>query len=62
MSVAEQAPHAPLPRQTGAVDGQSVLAAHATQVFEALQVGFVPEQFALTRQPTHTRGDAVVRQ
>ena len=61
--VAEHSPHAPLPRHTGAVDGQSVAAAHARQVFvPASQVGVVPAQFVLVRHPTHTRGDAVVRQ
>jgi hypothetical protein len=61
--VAEHSPHAPLPRHTGAVDGQSVAAAHARQAFVvASQVGVVPAQFVLVRHPTHTRGDAVVRQ
>jgi hypothetical protein len=63
VSVAEHCPHAPLPRQTGAVEGHSPSLAHSRQVFVPVShVGFVPEQLVFDRQPTHTRGDAVVRQ
>jgi hypothetical protein len=60
---AEHSPQAPLPRQTGDVDGQSASTAHALHAFvAAAQVGVVPEQFELTRHWTHFLGDAVVRQ
>jgi hypothetical protein len=61
--VAEHAPHAPLPRQTGAVDGHSASLAQARQTCVVeLQVGAVPEQFVSVRHDTHTLGDVVVRQ
>jgi hypothetical protein len=61
--VAEHCPQAPLARHTGAVEGHSLSAAQARQAFVPVShVGFVPEQLASARQPTHTRGDAVVRQ
>ncbi len=60
---AEHSPQAPLPRHTGLPAEQSGSAAHARQVFvPASQVGVVPAQFVLVRHPTHTRGEAVVRQ
>jgi hypothetical protein len=53
--VAEHAPHAPLPRQTGAVDGHSASLAQARQTCVVeLQVGAVPEQFVSVRHDTHT--------
>jgi hypothetical protein len=61
--VAEHSPHAPLPRQTGAVDGHSTSPPQARQAcVPESQTGVVPEQLAFARQPTHARGEAVVRQ
>jgi hypothetical protein len=61
--VAEHCPHAPVVRQAGVAPEHSPSPEHPRHVcVPASQVGVLPLQSAGARQPTHTRGDAVVRQ
>ena len=61
--VAEHWPQAPLASQAGVAPVHSLSPAQARQAWVAgSHVGVVPPQFALERQATQTRGDAVVRQ
>lgn len=60
---AEHWPQAPLVVQAGVPPEHSLSPEQARQAcVPASQVGALPLQFAPVRQPTHTRGDAVVRQ
>ena len=61
--VAEHWPQAPLVVQAGVLPAHSLSPPQARQACVPVsQVGAVPLQFAPVRQPTQTRGDAVVRQ
>jgi len=61
--VPEHWPQAPLVSQAGVAPEHSPSPAQARQTWVPVsQVGVFPPQFALERQPTHTRGETVVRQ